>query len=461
MIDDDPFAEPGDTDKTVIKPNPMGRRSAPAKQPATDQQIPTDPAPRPISPNQPATDDAVINLARTGMNRLNATAATLFALVSRIRNRAQHMDPDELRRNVVSEVRSFENRALKAGIDNQNVKIARYAICATIDDVVLNTPWGGNSNWTQQTMVGTFHKETVGGDRFFDLLARLEKDGSTDIDLLEFLYICLSLGFEGRLRVDPRGADKHMQIRAGLARLIRDRRGAIERDLSPHWKGVDKKNQQFSVWKPVWIAVASLAGVLGIGFFGLSWALGGNTDHVLGQLSVLDSGVVAVLERKAPPPPPPPPPPPEKNPYEKVKKFLDVEIREGIVRVIDDANTVTVLITGKGMFGSGSDQLKPKFLEPLQRIATALNDEVGPIIVAGHSDNIPIKTARFPSNTHLSLARAQSVMRTMVLTLNDPGRLSAEGRADKQPLVSNKTREGRAENRRIEVILVKQLGFSQ
>ena len=56
------------------------------------------------------------------------------------------------------------------GVPAQTVKIARYAICATIDDVVLNTPWGGTGVWAQSSMVGTFHKETHGGERFYDLV---------------------------------------------------------------------------------------------------------------------------------------------------------------------------------------------------------------------------------------------------------------------------------------------------
>ena len=458
--EDDPFAEPGDTDRTVIKPNPAGRLTS-ARAAEGQQQVP--PAAQPVAEpaeQQPrlAGEDAAVSLAMTGMNQLNASASTLFALISRIRNRAQHLDPGNLRRNVVAEIREFESRAQKLGIDPQTVKLARYAICATIDDVVLNTPWGGESIWAQQTMVGTFHKETVGGDRFYDLLAKLEKDYSSDVSLLEFLYTCLALGFEGRLRVDPQGTEKHMRIRAGLAKRIREQRGMVESELSPHWRGVIKEIRNFSIWTPVWVCLGALAAVLAVVFMGLSWSLAGTTENVRGQLSALEAGAIPVLERRAPPPPPPPPPPPEQDIKEKVRKFLEAEIREGIVEVFDDANIVTVRFVGKGMFPSGSDQLETKFVQPVIRVGNALNDEPGPIIVAGHSDNIPINTARFPSNSHLSLARAQSVMKTMILAVSEPRRLSAEGRADKQPIESNATAEGRAANRRIEIILVKQTG---
>ena len=390
------------------------------------------------------------------MNRLNACASPLFSLVSRIRNRAQHMDPDKLRQSVVSEVRAFENSALQAGIPAQTVKVARYALCATLDDVVLNTPWGGQSSWGMQSMVGTFHRETVGGDRFYDLLARLEKEPANNIDLLEFIYMCLSLGFEGRLRVEQGGADKHLQIRLGLARLIRAQRGPVERDLSPHWEGLTKPYRALSAWRPVWIALGVTGLLLVFEFGSLSYVLSNRTENVIGQLSVIDAGPVAELQRRAPPPPPPPPQPEQVAQIEKVTDFLQPEIEEGLVKVFEKGNTLTIRLTGSGMFGSGSDTLQKKFMTPIERVAIALNDLPGPVIIAGHSDNVPIRSSRFPSNMHLSLARAKSVMKRMAEQLDDPARMSAEGRADSEPIADNSTREGRATNRRIEVLLIQE-----
>ncbi len=470
MSDNDPFAEPDDTDKTVIRPNPGGRRQpgGTQQQPAASQQ----PAGYPMetTPQQPAAGGAEIGVppaqasqprtsqggtgqvATTGMNRLNACASPLFSLISRIRNRAQHMDPDKLRQSVVAEVRSFENAALQAGIPAQSVKIARYALCATLDDVVLNTPWGGQSSWATQSLVGTFHRETVGGDRFYDLLARLEQEPANNIELLEFVYMCLSLGFEGRLRVEQGGPDKHLQIRQGLARIIRAQRGPVERDLAPHWEGEDKPYRALSMWKPVWIALGVTALLLMIEFGGLSYALSNKTENLVGQMSVIDAGPVTELQRRAPPPPPPPP----QAQVEKVVEFLKPEIDEGLVEVFEKGNTLVIRIKGSGMFGSGSDHLQDKFREPVRRVAVALNDEPGSVIVAGHSDNVPIRSSRFPSNLALSLARAKSVMNQMAADLSDPKRLSAEGRADSEPIADNSTREGRATNRRIEVLLVQE-----
>ena len=384
---------------------------------------------------------------------LNAAAAPLFSLVGRIRNRAQHNDPAALRAAVVREIQLFESNALQAQVPAQQVKIARYAICATIDDVVLNTPWGGRSIWAQQSMVGTFHKETHGGDRFYELLARLEKEPAVNLWLLEFIFMCLSLGFEGRLRVEDRGAEKHAAIRAGRASLIRANRGPLEHEVSPVWLGLKLPHRPLSAWMPAWLIFGIVSVVLALSYVGLAWALSGDTAALQGQLASLGAKEQIVLKRKAPPPPPPPPV--ESTQKERVAKFLEAEQAEGLVTMLEDANTVVIRIAGSGMFKPATDTMEDRFLPIMNRIADALNEEPGAIIIAGHSDNIPIKTARFPSNLHLSLKRAESVMAQIADRLDDPGRMSAEGRSDAEPIADNATKEGRAANRRIEVILMK------
>lgn len=454
MSDEDPFAEPDDTERTVIRPNPGGRRPVAAPQPAV-QTAPVAPAPAP--PGAASAAPAGAPPVLTGTNPLTKAASVLFSLLSRIRNRAQHANPDALRQSVATEVKEFERRALQDRVDPAAIKAARYAICATIDDVVLNTPWGEASRWSQQSLVATFHRETVGGDRMYDLLARLEQDPARNIDLLEFMYYCLSLGFEGRLRVEQGGAEKHSEIRRTLARLIATQRGELDTALSPRWQGADRPHRVLSAWKPFWISVGAIAALLAGIFLSLSFLLGSRTTALAAQIAALDSGQIATLERRAPPVEAPPPPPEDDQALQKVTQFLQPEIDEGLVRVLHDASTITIRIAGNGMFRSGSDALVPAFETPLLRVAEALKDTRGPLIIAGHSDSSPVgRTSRFKSNLELSLARAETVHRTISGVFQDPGRLRAEGRSDREPIASNDTRDGRAANRRIEIVLVKE-----
>ena len=479
MSNNDPFAEPDDHERTVIRPNPGGKRPAPAAAPSpgyggggqgggyANQTYGSQPpmaepsqamgVPASAAAQRAATEASAI--AFTGVNQLVAIATPLLSLVSRIRNRAQHMDPEKLRQSVMGEVRAFENAALKAGEDAQKVKVARYALCATLDDVVLNTPWGEQSSWAMQSMVGTFHRETVGGDRFFDLLARLEQDPGSNIDLLEFLYMCLSLGFEGRLRVENGGQDRHLQIRNSLARIIRGQRGEFERDLSPRWKGVLRPFKQLSAWTPVWIAIGTTAALLALTFAGFTYLLNQRSTAVLTEIAALDAGVAPTLLR--PNKVTPPPPPPQQQPKAEVDKlaqlssFLAPEIKAGQVVVLTQGNTVDVRVTGKAMFASGSDQLSKDYLTVVGRVAEALKDEKGHIVVAGYSDSSPVGAGRFKSNQDLSQARADAVLRIISPVVGDPSRIIAEGHGEKDPIADNKTKEGRAANRRIEILVVK------
>ena len=408
-----------------------------------------------MPPQQPraGADDAAFAL--TGLNTINASASQIFALIGRIRNRAQHNDPAALRNSVVKEIQAFEQRALHAGIPAQTVNIARYLLCATVDDVVLNTPWGGRSVWTTQSMVGTFHKETHGGDRFFDLLARMEQDPANNLEMLEFIYVCLSLGFEGRLRVENQGTDKHMRIREGLARLIRANRGEQERSLSPFWKGIKLAHKALNIWKPLWIITGILAIALGVGFFSLSFALTGETERLQGTLATLGTPSPIELTRRAPPPPPPQPAPETEERLDAVSGFLQAEIDEGIVQVFEQGNSLVIRIAGAEMFGPGRDTLQAGYPERLTKVAAALNEQLGSILIAGHSDSDPISNARFPNNQVLSLRRAEAVMAAIADTLDAPERLTAEGRADRELILNESGVEDKRLSRRVEVILVK------
>src|SRR5690606_13800704 len=88
----------------------------------------------------------------------------------------------------------------------------------------------------------------------------------------------------------------------------------------------------------------------------------------------------------------------------------------------------------------------------LERIGEALALLPGPIEVTGHSDNVPIRSVRYPSNWHLSRDRAQSVA-TLLGEFVDPGRLKSTGKADTEPLAPNDSAAGRARNRRVEITL--------
>ncbi len=455
MSHDDPF----DEDRTVLRPTPGGRRAGTGQGGSDTTQMPSsrggaDPD-RTVAPRRAGANVAAADISQASFNPLIGAANALLGLAIRLKNSGQLQDVDGLRRRVIEEVKSFERRANETGLSQQSVRAARYALCATLDDLVLNTPWGAASAWGQQSMVALFHNETSGGERFYDLLEKLERDPGRFAEVLELMYLCLSLGFEGQYRVISRGSIRHGEVREGLFRMIRSRRGDFERDLSPRWRGVDAGHKPLSSYVPLWVIAVATAALLALMFVGFSYSLNSDSDIVAGELRELPpTGPVELARVDAPPPPPPPEIKSELLP--RIKGFLEDEIAQGLVVVTEDVQALTIRVRNRGLFASGSAAVQDRYLAIIERIGNALNTEPGKVVVAGHSDNVPIRTVRFPSNWHLSLARASSVAKILTGYLKDPGRISVDGRADNEPIASNKTAEGRAENRRIEIILIKE-----
>jgi chemotaxis protein MotB len=128
---------------------------------------------------------------------------------------------------------------------------------------------------------------------------------------------------------------------------------------------------------------------------------------------------------------------------------LKVEIRD---------NRMIVSVGDRILFDPGKTQLKKEGAETLKEVTTVLKDVAGrDFQVAGHTDDTPIRSARFRSNWDLSTARAVEVVNFMVASGMQANRLSAAGYGDQAPISSNDTAEGRTKNRRIEITLMPNL----
>ena len=139
----------------------------------------------------------------------------------------------------------------------------------------------------------------------------------------------------------------------------------------------------------------------------------------------------------------------------RLRQFLAPEIREGLVQVLADAQSVTVRLTNRNMFASGQAVLGSAYPPLLVRIGDALETEPGQVTVFGYTDNQAIRTARFPSNFELSQARADAVANALRARLKDPARVTAKGRGDADPIAGNDTPDGRQQNRRTEIVLIR------
>lgn len=379
----------------------------------------------------------------SGSNPLALSANPLLNLIPQIRVMAYHPDPGQLRNYLVEQVQLFERRAREVPLPQETVIGARYALCTALDETAAKTPWGGGGAWSRHSLLVTFHNETWGGEKFFQVLARLVQDPKKHIDLIEMMAVCIALGFEGRFGVVDNGRTQLDTLRRRLVEIIAGVRGELSKSLSQHWQGAKSDGRATWGFLPLWITSgATLLVLVGI-FFLYSFLLAGKSSDVFSAITgirLAKAQAVVVVAKPAP--------------VNRFAQFLEPEIREGLVTVRDDADRSVVTLRGDGLFDSGSTDVKSRYVPVLSRVSDALNTVPGAVLVTGYTDNQPIRTVRFPSNFELSQARADVVRRIVDERLTVRNRTRAEGRADSDPLVPNDTAENRSRNRRVEVTLL-------
>jgi type VI secretion system protein ImpK len=443
-VSDNPFSEPGDDDRTVIRPTPGGRRTVTPLSAATPPRTAPEPGSRPEPVGTPA-----ISVAP-----LSAAAAPLLQLLARLRGTRQQLDAKELHERVTRELHHFERRSRDAGIAMELVRPAHYALCASIDDVVLNTPWGASSAWASHSLVATFHPGVRSGDQFFDQLRQLRKDPDRFLPTIELMYLCLSLGFMGRYRLSQGDGGELERLRSETHAIIAARRRPADQALSRRWQGLSAPYRSSRGRLPIWVAVAAAVAACGALFFWVSSSLNADSDILHAEVLAAPPAHMPVVMRAAIVQPlPPPPAPVEPVIGDRLRGILKPEIDRGLVSVLGTAATPIVRIADRALFVSTSAVVQPSAVPLLERIGAALRDEAGLLTVLAYTDNQPIRTVQFPSNFQLSAARAQAVRVIIARGVVDPTRLRSDGRADADPIATNTTAEGREQNRRIEIVL--------
>ena len=468
-MSDNPFLEPDDDGKTVIKPTPGRSRRRPGAAPPSGQGgAATDANPRPPSP------PAVVPVAEgadkivMGNDVLTDAAAPLLLLMARLRDTAHPPDSGDLYQRTARQIQIFEQEAREKGVPREQLIPAHYALCASIDDVVHNTPWGHTGDWAADPLGSHFHKGVQAGKGFFDLLKQMSENPARFLPVIKLMYLCMSLGFVGQYRLSQRGIADHNRIREDTYSLIvRHQQQPPASELAPHTKGIvaPYRPQRFRL--PLWVAAVAGTGVVAGLYLWISFGLNSESDEVYRRMSGAPPNKMPAIARVAFVPPSQAAAPvttsaaatvmpPEETVLDRLRRFLKPEIDQKQVEVIGTPAQPVVRILGRGMFPSGSATAQPNFKPLLERIGLALKEERGPVKVIGYTDTDPIRTAAFPSNFKLSEARAKSALGMIAASIGDPSRLTPEGRGEANPIGDNATVEGRERNRRIEVILDQQ-----
>jgi type VI secretion system protein ImpK len=472
----DPF-EAGD--RTVIRPNPGGRRQA---QPQTPQPAPVEPdaaaedawlsgqgrqppaapppdqaAPPPAVPGagvRSADLRAIRALDVADDNPIMRAARPLLVLLSNLRVSGSQQKVAPLMEAVAQSIGEFERDMRDAGVPEDQTITAKYVMCATADDIVQHIPGSDRHVWTQYSMLSRFFQTRTSGVGFFDELAKVKANPAVYYNLLELMHACLSLGFEGQYRSSGGGDVALQQIRRDVYHTLRHIRPRVGDEISPHWRGQEIAAETGSARVPVW-AVASIAAAILLGIFvAMRFLLSQSSEVFAERMINLHPGGEVVLARDAYEPFDTGSIQSTSTQLERIRAALADEIAGGQVTVDPAGQNILTRLVTDVLFESGSADIKDGLRPVLEKVAQTLDKEPKEIFVVGHSDSVPLRSqVRFKSNHDLSVQRAQSVANVMQPHLADPDRLVVEGRGPDDPVAGNETAEGRAQNRRVDILL--------
>lgn len=432
---DDPFKSP---DATVLRPRPgAGKRgsadpAAPPRSAAASFAF--------VEPLSPTADERL----GAGLNPLAQAASPLLVLAGQLRGTLSAPDVAGLRRQVLDEIRRFEERARSSGVQHEVALAARYVLCAGLDEAVLSTPWGAQSEWAQQTLLVALHREASGGEKFFEMLDGIAHDPARHIDLMELQYLCMAVGFAGKYQVLDRGHAHLADLQQDLYRKIRSHRGTPPPELSPRWRGLEDRRNPLIRYVPWWVVGAATLAILAVTFVVYYARLGGAVAPVHAELARVGradfDAPIEVASVAGP----------------RLKELLAAEEARGTLSVEEQGGRTLVTLLARDLFASGSATVNPLYGETLQRLAKALGQVPGRVQVVGHTDDQPLRSLRYRDNFELSRERAVSVVRILRLSLGDPARLEWVGVGPSEPRYRPESEpENRARNRRVEIVHVR------
>ncbi|MGJ7515827.1 type IVB secretion system protein IcmH/DotU [Pseudomonas baetica] len=226
------------------------------------------------------------------LNSLVAASSGLLSEVVRLKRSETREDLHALNVRLTEALKQFEAQASHNGIESSEVMTARYLLCTVMDEAVVTTTWGSESEWSKMSLLSSMHNETFGGEKFFHLLDQLSKNPIRHLPMLELMYLCLSLGFEGKYRVQARGMLELEGIRDALYRQIRQSRGDVPRELSPHWEGLNDQRDSLVRIVPAWMVMLFTSVCLVVMYTCFAWVLGEQRGTVLQPYQPLDPTAV-------------------------------------------------------------------------------------------------------------------------------------------------------------------------
>ena len=406
--------------------------------------------------SQKALLDVADDIQYPSANPLIAAAAPLLILLGHLRLTTVEKQAAPLASHVANSIEEFERKIAETNVPEEDARIAKFVLCEVADDIIGNLPGPERDTWKQHSMLPRFFQVGSSGTGFYTALNAILANPETHHDLLELMHACLSLGFEGQYRGLARETSNLERVRCDVYETLRYFKARANNDISPRWQGLSAMMPQSFPRIPLWAIAAAMSAVLAGAFFTLRILITNEGDALAGELLALNPSTPVAIERanfvplteevKI-----------TTTQIDRIRASLAEEIEGGGLTVETKGEFIVVEINNLLAFQSGKADLKAEFDPIATRIAAALEHEPGSIRIVGHTDDIkPRKSSVFKSNYDLSVARAEAVEKVLAGKISDPTRIAVEGRGEDEPIADNTTPEGRARNRRVELMIPRQ-----
>ena len=168
-----------------------------------------------------------------GNNLLIAASASLFSIINRLSGMELSLEKEEFLTSLTEEMRAFENR-ISSRYNTNAMLMTRGVFCSFIDEMVAKSAWGNKNKWGADALSQVFVTDnSAGAKTFFNILEQASQEPTIYLDLLEFIYLCLHLGFEGKTK-SPKKANV-AEVMSDLYRLINKYRSHVPEPLHAPW----------------------------------------------------------------------------------------------------------------------------------------------------------------------------------------------------------------------------------
>ncbi len=244
-----------------------------------------------IAPQLHLHHQIVTHHPRAGVNPIVDSAGRLFTIMGELKSSKTFRTLSKLQSELIEEMNAFQENIKSHGYNTEYTLVCRYVICASIDELILSTSWGGQKNWEPYSLLGTYSQDTRHQENFFSILERAIKEPDYYIDLMELMYICLSMGYRGRYRSQEYDHAELEQITNALYKHIRAYRGNFSKTLSPTPLQAPKSPTKTLLHKPesIWTTLLISGCIIMIIFISLGYLMEMISNEAISNISNLQS----------------------------------------------------------------------------------------------------------------------------------------------------------------------------